>query len=66
MGKTILIGIDGMDLVITEQMIGAGQLPNFERLADQRSYKEFRATQKLLGDIDWFRAKWLKICFTAT
>ena len=38
MGKTILIGIDGMDAVITEQMIGAGQLPNFERLADQRSY----------------------------
>ena len=31
----------------------------------QKTIKEFRATQKLLGIWVWFRAKWRRNCFTA-
>ncbi|QWV91962.1 alkaline phosphatase family protein [Geomonas oryzisoli] len=34
----IFLGVDGMDPVIAERMMGEGSLPNFERLAKKGSY----------------------------
>ena len=53
MGKTVLIGIDKMDPVITEQMIGAGQLPNFERLADRGHYNRLATIHPPQSPVVW-------------
>ncbi|MBU4503004.1 MAG: alkaline phosphatase family protein [Nanoarchaeota archaeon] len=36
--KILLIGIDGMDPKITDQLIKQGKLPNFQKLKEQRTY----------------------------
>ena len=38
MRPTVFLGIDGMDPVVTEELLAAGQLPNLERLAGVGHY----------------------------
>lgn len=53
MSRLVLLGIDGMDPVITEQMMGAGQLPNFERLASQGSYSRLVTINPPQSPVVW-------------
>ena len=53
MSRTILIGIDGMDPVITEEMMGRGQLPNFERLANSGCYSRLATINPPQSPVVW-------------
>ncbi len=37
-GKVVLLGFDGMDFDLTEEMIGQGHLPNLKKLADRGGF----------------------------
>ncbi|MBI4652323.1 alkaline phosphatase family protein, partial [Candidatus Desantisbacteria bacterium] len=53
MNKLIFIGIDGMDPKITEQMMDAGHLPNFSRLASNGSYKKLNTLNPAQSPVVW-------------
>jgi predicted AlkP superfamily phosphohydrolase/phosphomutase len=52
-GKLIVIGIDGMDPVIAERMMGAGELPNFERLAQTGHYDRLATINPPQSPVVW-------------
>ncbi|ACH38646.1 MAG: hypothetical protein ACD_55C00098G0002 [uncultured bacterium] len=53
MSKTIFLGIDGMDPKIAEQLMSAGQLPNFERLAARGHYSQLATINPPQSPVVW-------------
>jgi predicted AlkP superfamily phosphohydrolase/phosphomutase len=51
--KLILIGIDGMDPVIAESMMAAGDLPNFARLAKEGHYNRLETVVPPQSPVVW-------------
>lgn len=51
--RVIVIGIDGMDWALTEQMMAAGELPNFQRLADQGTAAPLETSVPPLSPVAW-------------
>lgn len=47
------MGIDGMDPAITERMMGAGELPHFERLAKSGSYSRLATINPPQSPVVW-------------
>jgi predicted AlkP superfamily phosphohydrolase/phosphomutase len=51
--KTIVIGIDGMDPLLSEQMMNAGELPNFNRLRKLGGYRRLRTSIPPQSPVAW-------------
>jgi predicted AlkP superfamily phosphohydrolase/phosphomutase len=50
---TILLGIDGMDPVVTEELLGNGHLPNFELLAKEGRYNRLATINPPQSPVVW-------------
>lgn len=51
--KVIVIGIDGMDPVLTERMMDAGKLPTFARLRAQGGYRQLQTSDPPQSPVAW-------------
>lgn len=51
--RVLLIGIDGADPLILEQMIAAGRLPTFARLKKEGAYGPLESREPLLSPLVW-------------
>jgi predicted AlkP superfamily phosphohydrolase/phosphomutase len=51
--KVIVIGIDGMDPNLSEQMMNAGQLPNFNKLRKLGGYRRLRTSIPPQSPVAW-------------
>lgn len=51
--KVIVIGIDGMDPVLTERMMDAGKLPTFARLREQGGYQRLQTSDPPQSPVAW-------------
>ena len=51
--RVVVIGIDGMDWALTEQMMANGELPNFKRLAAQGSGGPLETSVPPLSPVAW-------------
>ncbi len=51
--KVIVIGIDGMDPVLSEQMMNAGLLPNFDKLRKLGGYRRLRTSIPPQSPVAW-------------
>ena len=51
--RTIVIGFDGLDPVLTEQWMREGTLPNFARLARQGHYQRLGTTTPPQSPVAW-------------
>ncbi|MHC4364348.1 MAG: alkaline phosphatase family protein, partial [Planctomycetota bacterium] len=51
--KVIVIGIDGMDPVLSGQMMRAGRLPNFARLAEGGGYRTLGTSIPPVSPVAW-------------
>jgi predicted AlkP superfamily phosphohydrolase/phosphomutase len=49
----VILGFDGMDPNLADEMMGAGQLPDLKRLADQGDYRRLRTTCPALSPVAW-------------
>ncbi len=48
-----ILGVDGMDPVITRAMMAEGKLPNFQRLAEQGSFTELGTSNPPQSPVAW-------------
>jgi predicted AlkP superfamily phosphohydrolase/phosphomutase len=53
LGRTIVLGFDGMDPELTEQWMADGTLPNFARLAAQGHYQPLPTTNPAQSPVAW-------------
>ena len=51
--RLILIGFDGLDHGITQQMMAAGDLPNFARLAERGTFRRLETTNPAQSPVAW-------------
>ena len=51
--KVIVLGLDGLDPVITERLMQEGKLPNLARLRDTGTYQRLRTTFPSLSPVAW-------------
>lgn len=51
--RLILIGVDGMDPVITRELLSAGRLPNFQALARMGDFKELQSANPSQSPVVW-------------
>jgi len=51
--RVLLIGVDGMDPVITRSLMAQGKLPNFERLAKQGGFTTIQTTNPAQSPVAW-------------
>ena len=51
--KVIVLGFDGMDWVMTSEMIRAGQLPHFKRLADTGGFTSLGTSIPPQSPVAW-------------
>lgn len=51
--KVIVIGIDGMDPLLTERMMDAGELPAFARLREQGGYRRLETSDPPQSPVAW-------------
>ena len=52
-GRTIVLGFDGMDPELTEQWMADGTLPNFARLAEQGHFQSLPTTNPAQSPVAW-------------
>jgi predicted AlkP superfamily phosphohydrolase/phosphomutase len=52
-GKVLVIGIDGMDPAIAEELMGSGELPNFSRLSRTGSYSRLKTVNPPQSPVAW-------------
>jgi predicted AlkP superfamily phosphohydrolase/phosphomutase len=53
LGRTIVLGFDGMDPELTEQWMADGTLPNFARLAENGHYQPLPTTNPAQSPVAW-------------
>lgn len=51
--KVVVLGFDGMDPRLTEQMMAAGDLPNLQQLAASGTYRRLATTCPALSPVAW-------------
>ena len=51
--RLIIIGFDGQDPKLTDEYIGKGLLPNFEKLAKMGCYSRLRTTYPSISPVAW-------------
>ncbi len=51
--KVIVIGFDGMDPVILQRMVRAGQMPNFARVLERGDFRPLGTTNPPLSPVAW-------------
>ena len=51
--KLIVLGFDGMDVKLTRDLIAAGRLPNFARLAEQGGFKPLQTSTPPHSPVAW-------------
>lgn len=51
--RFIVVGLDGQDPKITDQLLAEGKLPNFQKLADQGGYHRLRTTFPSISPVAW-------------
>ncbi len=52
-GRVIILGMDGLDPGLTEQYLGRGLLPNFQKMAETGSFKRLRTTFPAISPVVW-------------
>jgi predicted AlkP superfamily phosphohydrolase/phosphomutase len=52
-GKMIIIGIDGMDPILSENLMNAGRLPNFDRLRKQGGFSWLGTSNPPQSPVAW-------------
>jgi len=52
-GRVIVLGLDGMEPSVVDQLIDEGALPNFKRLCDGGTSGLLRSSKPLLSPIIW-------------
>ena len=51
--RVIVVGLDGMDAKLTEQMLNDGKLPNLKRLSEEGAYRRLGTTLPALSPVAW-------------
>lgn len=51
--RAVVIGLDGLDPVITEKMLSVGELPNLARLSREGSYRRLASTTPAQTPVAW-------------
>ncbi|MHC4265731.1 MAG: alkaline phosphatase family protein [Planctomycetota bacterium] len=51
--KVIVVGIDGMDPILSERLMNAGQLPNFSKLANSGGYRTLGTSIPPQSPVAW-------------
>ena len=51
--RLVVIGLDGQDPAITDQLLAAGRLPNFRKLAGMGGYHRLRTTFPAVSPVAW-------------
>jgi predicted AlkP superfamily phosphohydrolase/phosphomutase len=51
--RVVVLGLDGMDYRLTQQMLEAGQLPNFAALAKEGCFKPLGTTLPPISPVAW-------------
>lgn len=51
--RLVIVGLDGQDPKITDRMMAAGELPNFQKLADQGCYRRLETTFPSVSPVAW-------------
>ncbi len=51
--RVLLIGVDGLDLDLLDELIGKGLLPTFARLRDEGAFGPLRSREPLLSPLVW-------------
>jgi predicted AlkP superfamily phosphohydrolase/phosphomutase len=51
--RLVVVGFDGQDPRITERLMGAGRLPNFQRLAEQGGWTRLNSTFPSVSPVAW-------------
>jgi predicted AlkP superfamily phosphohydrolase/phosphomutase len=52
-GRLIVVGFDGQDPKLTDELLSQGQLPNFSRLAAAGCYRRLRTTCPSVSPVAW-------------
>ena len=52
-GRLIVVGFDGQDPKLTDELLSQGQLPNFSRLAAAGCYRRLRTTFPSVSPVAW-------------
>lgn len=51
--RLVIIGLDGLDPSITEQMMSEGELPNFSRLKKEGTFTQLKTTFPAISPVAW-------------
>ncbi len=51
--RVVVVGLDGLDPQITQELMDRGQLPNLKRLAEQGSFKPLKTTTPAISPVAW-------------
>jgi len=51
--RLIVVGLDGQDPKITDRLMAEGKLPNFQKLAEQGSYRRLTTTYPSISPVAW-------------
>ena len=51
--KFVILGLDGMDHALTEELLGQGKLPNLAKLRDQGCFKPLATTIPSISPVAW-------------
>jgi len=51
--RVIVVGLDGLDPVLTEAMLSAGELPNLRRIRDSGGYARIKTTNPAQTPVAW-------------
>ncbi len=51
--RVIVIGLDGLDPVLAERWMDAGELPNLKKLAETGTYRNLRTTYPAISPVAW-------------
>lgn len=52
-GRVVVVGLDGMDPVLTEKYMAQGLLPNFSRLAEEGTFSRLGTTTPPVSPVAW-------------
>ena len=51
--RVIIVGLDGLDPVLSEKFMAEGKLPNFKKLAEQGSFRRLKTTLPAMSPVAW-------------
>jgi len=51
--RVIIVGLDGLDPQVTRELMDAGELPNFKRIAEAGSFGELATTCPAISPVAW-------------